>query len=86
MTAHEPECEYDADCPCHACYPYRHEVDGTPTSEPCEGLTECPDCLDVLGQSAQTLEPGVYLSLSPAHELVVGEGDTFTALEIREQA
>lgn len=27
-----------------------HEADGTPTSEPCPGIDECPDCIDVLRQ------------------------------------
>lgn len=27
-----------------------HEVDGTPTSEPCPGVGDCPDCQSVLAQ------------------------------------
>lgn len=30
-----------------------HEVDGTPTSEPCPGTGDCPDCRDVLAQQGE---------------------------------
>lgn len=41
--------DIDHDCLDHQVADY-HEVDDTPTSEPCPGIDACPDCQSVLEQ------------------------------------
>ncbi len=35
--------------------PFRHALDGTPTSEPCAGVRRCQDCLDLAREHARML-------------------------------
>jgi len=41
--------ELDHDCSDHQVVDY-HEIDGTPTSEPCPGIEDCADCQGVREQ------------------------------------
>lgn len=46
--------DLDHDCADHQVVDY-HEADEVPTSEPCAGVDECPDCKDVVRQVEEFL-------------------------------